>query len=575
MKKFLIGLIVGLLLAALSVVIVIFSLARFGERQPSVADGSTLILKLRGEIPEKPPVEIPVPFFSEQPPATVRDIWSMLRNAAADSRVKAVILEPEGVDAGWGKLQELRADLLEFKKSGKPLIAFLQYPKTREYYLATAADHIYMAPEDMLDMKGLRAELTFFKKTLDKVGVDVEVYHVGKYKDAGDMFTETAATPATREVMDSILDSLYGHLISTFSSARKRTPEQMGTIIDNGPFTSKQALERGLVDSLRFEDQVYGETKDRLKQSELKKVYSRDYVKIPGSALGWEGKKKIALLVGSGTIMRGAEDGGFGSEEGFVSGPFIKLLRKVGNDPEIQGVILRVDSPGGDAIASDEILREVKLLSKKKPLVVSMSDLAASGGYYVAMTGDPIIAYPDTYTGSIGIIYGKLNLRGLYDKLGVTKDILTRGLNADIDSDYHPLTDRGKQKLRESLNEFYAGFVSKAAEARKRKYEELEPLAQGRVWLGEQAKKNGLIDEIGGIDKAIELVKKRANIRADEKIRLVPYPGRRTIFEQLLRTPSSDNAMEAKIRNLMQGLDYKLWSRGGLMRIMPYTIKVD
>jgi protease-4 len=574
MKKFLIGLVAGLLLAGLTVVILAFSVARLGERPPVVPDGSTLILKLRGEIPEKPPVEIPIPFFSEPPLPTVRDVWSMLRNAAADSRIKAVILMPEGVDAGWGKIQELRADLLEFKKSGKPLIAFLQYPKTREYYLATAADRIYMEPEDVLDMKGLRAQLTFFKKTLDKLGVDVEVYHVGKYKDAGDMFTETSITPPTREVMDSILDSLYGHLLTTFAGARKLTPEKMREIIDDGPFTAKQALDRGLVDSLRYEDQVYGETKDQLKQSELKKVRSSDYVKIPASGFGWEGKKQIALLVGSGTIMRGSGDGGVSTDEGFVSGPFIKLLRKVGNDPEIQGVILRVDSPGGDAIASDEMLREVKLLSKRKPLVISMSDVAASGGYYVAMTGDPIIAYPDTYTGSIGIIYGKLNLRGLYEKLGITKDVLTRGRNADIDSDYHPLTDRGKQKLRETLDEFYVGFVSKAAEARRRKYNELEPLAQGRVWLGEQAKNNGLIDELGGIDKAIELVKKRAKIGADEKVRLVPYPGKRTIFDQLFRSPG-DSAVEAKIRGLMQGLDYKLWSKGGMMRIMPYMIKID
>jgi protease-4 len=574
MKKFLIGLIAGLLLAGLTVLILVFSLARLGERPPSVSDGSTLIIKLRGEIPEKPAIEIPIPFFSEQPRVTVRDMWAMLRNAAADSRIKAVILIPDGVDAGWGKLQEVREDLLQFKKSGKPLIAYLKYPKTREYYLATAADQIYMAPEDMMDMKGLRAELTFYKNTLDKIGVNVEVYHVGKYKDAGDMLTETAATPATREVMDSILDNLYGHLIETFAAARKQTPDQMRATIDDGPFTAKQALKHGLVDALRFEDEMYGEMKTRLKQSELKRLSHYDYSRISGVSLGVEGKKQIALLVGDGTITRGDEDNALGTEEGFVSGPFIKLLRKVGNDGDIQGVILRVDSPGGDAIASDEMLREVKLLSKKKPLVISMSDLAASGGYYVAMTGDPIIAYPNTYTGSIGIIYGKVNLRGLYDKLGITKEIMTRGRNADLDSSYHPLTDAGKKKLRESLDEFYTGFVTKAAEARKRKYEELEPLAQGRVWLGSQAKNNGLIDEIGGIDKAIEIVKKRANIAAGEKIRLVPYPGKRTIFERWMRS-SGDNAMETKIRALLNGLDYKAWSRGGLMRLMPYTIKVE
>jgi protease IV len=237
-------------------------------------------------------------------------------------------------------------------------------------------------------------------------------------------------------------------------------------------------------------------------------------------------------------------------------------------------VILRVDSPGGDAIASDEMLREVKLLSKKKPLVISMSDLAASGGYYVAMTGDPIVAYPNTYTGSIGIIYGKPNLKGLYDKLGITKETMMRGRNADIDSLYHPLTEAGKQKLRESLDEFYTGFVSKAAEARKKKYEELEPLAQGRVWLGSQAKSNGLIDELGGLDKAVELVKKKANIGVGERIRLVPYPGKRTIFEEWMRS-QNDSAVESKIRTLLNGMDYKAWARGGFMRIMPYTVTIQ
>jgi protease-4 len=389
------------------------------------------------------------------------------------------------------------------------------------------------------------------------------------------MFTETAATPATREVMDSVLDSLYGHLINTFAAARKQTPEQMRATLDDGPFTAKQALKHGLIDALRFEDEVYGEVKERLKQSELKKLSHYEYNKVSGVSLGVEGKKKIALLVGDGTITRGEDGSGLDTEEGFVSGPFIRLLRKVGSDPDIQGVILRIDSPGGDAIASDEMLREVKLLSKKKPIVVSMSDLAASGGYYVAMTGDPILAYPNTYTGSIGIIYGKLNLHGLYDKLGVTKEILTRGRNADIDSDYHPLTDAGKQKLRESLDEFYTGFVSKAAEARKRKYEELEPLAQGRVWLGSQAKSNGLIDELGGLDRAVELIKKRANIADNEKIRLVPYPGKRTIFEQWMRSTSTDSAVDAKIKTLLNGLDYKAWARGGMMRLMPYMIKIE
>jgi protease-4 len=569
MKKFLIGIVTGILLAFLCGLIVVFSLARFGDRRPAISDESTLILDLQGEIPEKPPIEVPIPFLERRQQVTVRDVWSMLRNAAADQRVKAVILMPQGISAGWGKLQEIRQDLVEFKKSGKPLVAFLQGPTTREYYLATVADKIYMPPEDALYMKGLRAEMMYFKNTLDKVGVQAEFYHIGKYKDFGDMFTQTAMTPETREVMNSMLDQLYGHLTDTFAAARKKTPEQIRAIIDDGPFTATQAKAKGLIDDLRYEDEIYGDMKATLKQKDLKKLSYLDYAKASAPA-GAEGGKKIALLVGDGDILRG--EGG-GSDEGIISGPFIKLVRKVANDSDIRGVILRVNSPGGDAIASDQILREVKLLSMKKPTVISMSDLAASGGYYMSMTGDPIIAYPGTYTGSIGIVFGKVNLKGLYDKVGITKDILTRGKNADIDSDYHPLTEAGKEKLEESLQEFYKGFVGKAAASRKKTYQELDALAQGRVWLGSQAKQNGLIDDLGGLDKALELVKRRAGIPASDKIRLVPYPGRRSIFDELLRA-TTENAVESKMKELFGGLDYKLWMRGGIMRVMPYTVEI-
>ncbi len=569
MKKFLIGIVTGILLAFLCGLIVVFSLARFGDRRPAISDESTLILDLQGEIPEKPPIEVPIPFLERRQQVTVRDVWSMLHNAAVDQRVKAVILMPQGISAGWGKLQEIRQDLVEFKKSGKPLVAFLQGPTTREYYLATVADKIYMPPEDALYMKGLRAEMMYFKNTLDKVGVQAEFYHIGKYKDFGDMFTQTAMTPETREVMNSMLDQLYGHLTDTFAAARKKTPDEIRAIIDDGPFTATQAKAKGLIDDLRYEDEIYGDMKATLKQKDLKKLSYLDYAKASAPA-GAAGGKQIALLVGDGDILRG--EGG-GSDDGIISGPFIKLVRKVANDSDIRGVILRVNSPGGDAIASDQILREVKLLSMKKPTVISMSDLAASGGYYMSMTGDPIIAYPGTYTGSIGIVFGKVNLKGLYEKVGITKDILTRGKNADIDSDYHPLTEAGKEKLEESLQEFYKGFVGKAAASRKKTYEQLDALAQGRVWLGSQAKQNGLIDDLGGLDKAVELVKQKAGIPASDKIRLVPYPGRRSIFDELLRA-TTDNAVESKMKELFGGLDYKLWMRGGIMRVMPYTIEI-
>jgi protease IV len=568
MKKFLIGLFTGLVLALLTGVILFFSVLRLGDRKIPVADGTTIVLKLHGDIPEKPPVEFPVPFIGGPAPPTVRDVWSLLERAASDSRVKAVLVVTGDMDTGWAKANEIRDSILKFKKSGKPVYAFVRSPGSIEYYLATAADKVFASPEDILDVKGLRAELAFFKGTLDKLGVEMEIHHVGKYKDAGDMFTQRTASPETREVINSLLDGIFGTFVQTVAQARKKTPDEVRALIDRGPFTGDDALKSGLVDALRFEDQVEGELKTALKQNELKKMSHRDYLTSAAN----EGGKKIAFLVGDGAIIRGSGEDAMGSDEAFSSGAFIRLLRRVASDKDVQGVIMRVDSPGGDAIASDEILREVKLLRDKKPLVISMSDAAASGGYYVAMTGDPILAYPNTITGSIGIIYGKANLRGLYDKIGVHKDIMTRGANAAIDSDYGPLTESGKQKLRETLEDFYKGFVGKAAASRKKSYDQLEPLAQGRVWLGSQAKANGLIDELGGIDKAIEMIRKQAKIPADEKIRLEPYPGRRNLLEQWLKSSSEQN-VEAKVRQYL-GFDPRVFAQSGYLRMLPYQIKI-
>jgi protease IV len=575
MKKFIIGLLTGIILTGLAAVIFVFSLLRFGERRPTISDGSTLVLQLDGELPEKAPVENPLPFIGTPTPVTVHELWGCLNKAAADSRIKAVLILADRVDVGWAKLQQIHGDLASFRKSGKPLVAFLRSPGTREYYIATAADRIYMSPEDLLDMKGLRAELSYYKNTLQKAGVQVEVEHIGKYKDAGDMFTQTGMSPETREVMDSVLDTLYSHLVETIAAGRKRAPSEIRAILDEGPFTASQAQAKGLVDALRYEDQVYGELKGRLKQAELKKLAHRDYIRAAGVD-DRDARKRIAWIVGEGAIVRGSGDDAMGTDEGFSSGAFIQMVRKVANDKQIEGVILRVDSPGGDAFASDEILREIKLLRDKKPLVISMSDAAASGGYYVAMTGDPILAYPNTITGSIGILYGKLNLRGLYDKLGIQKEILTRGRNAAVDSTYGPMTPEARAKLRTGLEEFYRGFVSKAAASRKKKYEEMESLAQGRVWLGSQARQQGLIDEVGGIDRAIAMVKAKAKIADRDKVRLIPYPPKRSIWEQYLKS-TSDSAVEAKLDGSLKallGADYKLWIDGGIMRLMPYRIKI-
>lgn len=568
MAKFLIGLLAGIILSLVIAVILFFAIFP-SKKGPSVAENSTLVLKLEGDIPERPPVEFPIPIFGERNRPTVENVWSMLRNAAADTRIKAVVLEPESLSVGWGKLQEIRADLAQFKKSGKPLYAFLKTPTAREYYLATAADRVYMEPQDWLDLKGMRFELTFFKNTLNKIGVDVQIVHAGKYKDFGDMFTRTSPTPETEQVLNSVLDGLYGDLLTQIAAGRKKTVEQVQTIVNDGPFISTAALANGLVDELRFEDQMYGELKTALKSGEIKKVSTADYMTVPASQVGLGGNTEFAVVVGQGDISRG--DGSM--ESGIEPEPFNKLLQKVGSDAAVKGVIVRIDSPGGEVTASDEIWREMNLLGKKKPLVVSMSDTAASGGYFMAMTGSPIVAYPGTLTGSIGVVYGKPSLGGLYQKIGISKSTISRGRFADIDSDYKPLDKVELQKLADAIDANYRDFVSKVATARHRTFAQIEPVAQGRVWLGSQARNIGLVDHLGGFDRAIEVLKQQAHIAQSEKVNLVVYPHRRSLWE-FLTSRAKESSMEARLRAWIAPWPSGIWKKGGFLRLMPYSIEV-
>jgi protease-4 len=582
MGKFLLGLLTGAVVMVLIVVIAVFAAASLRTKPASIADGSTLILHLNGDAPETPPVDVSIPFLQPRAPMTVENVWSMLRHAAADSRVKAVVFEPSGTTVGWAKMQEIRSDLEQFRKSGKPLVAYLKTPNMRDYYMASACTKIYMAPSDELDLKGIGLELMYFKNTLDKLGVHVDVEHAGKYKDYGDQFTRSSMSPETNEVMTSLVDDLYGDLVNTLAKARNKSAEAMRATIDDGPFLAKQAKAQGLVDDLRYEDEAFGEIKTTLHQTELKKTTEQEYVSVPDTAVGAAGSDRIAFVVGEGAITRG-EPGtvSLSGDTGLESETFNKMLSRVANDKGIKGVIVRIDSPGGEVFASDDMWRAMNELHKKKPVVISMSDDAASGGYYMAMSGDPLVAYPGTITGSIGVVFGKPNLHGLYDKLGITKDSVSRGRFARIESDYESLSDAEKMKLREGIDSAYEDFVGKVAVARKKPTSVIEPLAQGRVWLGDQAKANGLVDELGGIDRAIELIKAKSGIPAGNKVSLVLYPAKRTVFDLLFR-PNPDAEADAMLsgvglaplRKAWHDASLRLWMRGGMLRMMTFSIQI-
>jgi protease-4 len=571
MKRFAIGFVIGLLFAGLVVLILGVAAMNFGgEKKITVADGSTLVLHLEGELPEQPPVQLPIPFLQEHQPMTMFETWQLLRKAAADSRIKALVLEPRDLTVGWAKLQELRDDVTAFRKSGKPVFAYLRGPGAREYYIATAAEKIYMSPEDELDLKGLRAQLLYLKGSLDKLGVQMEFEHVGKYKDAPDMFTRTSPTPETLEVMNQVLDQYYGNLVDTIAQGRLKQADVIRAELDNGPFVGKETVDNGFVDELLFEDEVFGRLKTKL-NGDTKRIGGQDYSKAQLS--GFEGSTKIAYIVGEGDITRGSTYEN-GTENGITATSMVKLLRQVENDSSIKGVIFRIDSPGGDGIASDDILHAAKELSAKKPMVISMSDLAASGGYFIAMTGDQIIAYPNTLTGSIGVFFGKVDVKGLLDKLGVAQTVLTRGRFADIDDPAKPLTDVERAKLRQEIEVFYRDFVERVASARKRPYDQVEPLAQGRAWVGAQAKQNGLVDDLGGLDRAVELIKQKTNIPASEKIALVTYPPRRTLWDVVFNRNDESATIESLLARSAPNIPIRSLIHGGILRLMPYRIDV-
>ena len=580
MKRFTIGFVIGLFFAGLIVVILVFGAMRMGERRVTVADGSTLVLHLEGDLPEQAPVELPIPFLEQQQPLAMVEMWDLLRRAATDPKIKALVIEPRGLSVGWAKLEELRDEILAFKKSGKPVYAYLRGAGTREYYTAMAADRVFMSPLDELDVKGLRAQLLFVKGTLDKLGVELEFEHVGKYKDAPDMFTRTTPTPETLEVINQILDQYFGDILQTIADGRKKSVAAVREMIDDGPFVGKTTLANGMVDALAYEDEMYTQLETQLKQTAIKRIDEHAYSHAP--RVSADSGSRIAFVVGQGDITRGSTHE-TDSGDGITASGMVKVLRQVENDSSVKGVILRIDSPGGDGIASDEILHEAKILSHKKPMIISMSDLAASGGYFIAMTGDPILAYPNTETGSIGVFFGKVNVKGLMDKLGVTESALTRGRYAGIDAIDTPLTESDRAKLRKEIELFYTDFVQRVAEGRKRSYDQVEPLAQGRVWLGAQAKQNGLVDELGGLDRAVEMIKAKAKINASDKVTLVTYPPRRTLLDLVWNRQDDsaeiDSALRSPIipgnlRSFVGRMPVRSLLQGGILRLMPFTLDV-
>jgi protease-4 len=473
--------------------------------------------------------------FFESKPASLRAVVESLDRGAIDPKVKAVVLRVSTLsDSGWGKVQELRDAIGRFRKSGKPAYAHLEFCGNREYYLATACSKIYAVPTAILDVSGLAAEVTFFKGALDKLGVEAQFEGVGKYKNAPNQLTETGFTGPHREQMEALLDSLFGQFVSAIATSRGKTEDEARALVDGGPYDGARALEAGLVDELLYADELEG----RLKGAE--RVTPGRYVK---SSRGWslDGRPKLALIYAVGDIVSGESQSGFAGD--YVGSETVaRAIRQARKDASVRAIVLRIDSPGGSGTASDVMWREVALARKAKPVIMSMGDVAASGGYYLAMGGDAIVAEPGTITGSIGVFGGKISLRGLYDKLGLSKEIITRGRNAALFSSYRPWTDEERQTFRKIMTSFYDEFVEKAASGRGKTRDEIHAVAQGRVWTGAEALRVGLVDRLGGLDVAVSLAKERAKIGKDQEVALLVLPEKKSFFETLLER-QEDGAM--------------------------------
>lgn len=582
MKKFLVGLILGIVISVFAGIVIALAMARLGDREPTVPDNAVLRLSLSGPIDEMSAPSLPIP---GQPPSglTTIEVWSALRKAAVDKRIKAVVLETRMPSLGWATAQEIRGAVEKFRtESGKPVYAYLRMPRMVDYYIASAADKIYASPEDLVLLQGMRLEIMYLKNTLDKVGVTMEVEHAGKYKDAGDMYTESKMTPETREVLNSLLDGLYSEFLDKAGAARKKSPEELSAVIDRGPFTAGNAVQEGLLDGVRHEQQLKDEIKEALKLEEYKEADVKKYRGVSPGSLGLTGDTSVAFVVAQGDIMRGKADG-FTESSMIASESVAATLRSVAKNKDIKGVVLRIESPGGDAVASDEILEVVRELSAKKPVVISMADVAASGGYYMAMTGDPVVAYPSTITGSIGVVFAKPVLKKLYNNLGITKDAVSRGKNSGFLSDYEALDPAGRANLKGLIDSMYASFLDEVAAGRKRPVEEIRPLAEGRVWLGTQAKERGLVDELGGIDLALATLKKKAEIPEDDKLKVFVYPGKKSFFEMLASLESGSIGglgasyllRDTPFAALAANPQYRSMQTPGLKAILPFTVTVE
>ena len=501
------------------------------------------------------------------------EIERTLKVAKLDREIAGALIKIGGGRYGIGRLQEIRDAILDFKASGKKVIGYMTNCSTGNYLLASVCDRVVLHPSGEVRLVGLRSETSFYKGILDKLGIRADLEHIGKYKSASDIFTREEMSNAHREVQNAILDDLYDQLTQSIAERRSWSQDDVKSLIDQGPFTAKQALMHGIVDQLAYRDELKDIAKD-LSGKDCRLVKARQYLGIVEYEYDWEVPlPKIAVITAEGMMMTGESfTDPFTGTRTMGSATIARAIRNVRKDSSVKAVVLRIDSGGGLVVAADTIWRELMRLKDVKPLVVSMGDVAGSGGYYIAAPAEVIVAEPGTITGSIGVISGKYSLKGLYDKIGLHKEIIKRGKHADFYTDYGDYPAEEREIVHAQIQEIYDDFIDKVAEGRGMTREAVDQIGRGRIWTGKQAKEIGLVDELGGLNLALSIARRKAGLVGKE-VQLIRLP-RQGVWEQWLDAFHTTRLGRSPTNWKFPTLAEEVMAHRTFL-VMPYNVQVN
>lgn len=544
----------------------------------AVEKNAVLVIDLADQITER---EMDNPFAELTGETAVPDLFTTIRlieHAAADSLVKGIYLIARDNPNGFAISQELRNALLSFKKEGKFIVAFGDYISQKAFHVASVADSVYCHPMGVFEWQGLSVEYVFFKALIDKLEVKPQIFYAGKYKSATEPFRENSMTPANKEQTSEWLNGIYSKMIADIAASRKLKEDSIRGLAQIFAIDRpEKAVKAGLIDGLKYDDQIRDELRKQLKIGSSESINFLTLGKYASATnvSGPYSKNKIAVVIAEGSIVYGK-----GAPDEVASDEYMSVLRKLRNDNTTKAVVLRINSPGGSSLASEIIWREIDLIRKTgKKVVVSMGDVAASGGYYMACNADRIIAQPNTITGSIGVFSVVPDFSSfMKNKLGITFDRVQTGPYADMPSVTRPLNQAEQQFIQQQVDQIYSDFKKRVADGRKRTVTYIDSIAQGRVWTGQKALEIGLVDEIGGLERAIDVAAQLAAIK-DYKIKTYPEP--KSFLEYILENYEGDFASLAlskslnkeEVRLLKQISAFKN-ERGEIKTQLPFEFKI-